>query len=465
MAQARVLVVDDDAGVAMVLAGLLRQGGYEVVVASSAREGLELAASSQLDIVLTDLRMPGMDGMALLGALRQQAPDLPVMMLTAHGSIEAAVAAMRAGAVDFLTKPFRREDVLYSVQKALAAAAPLAGAPPRLELGGGLLGSSPAMVAVKDTIARAARSMATVFIRGESGTGKELAARSVHAQSKHAGGPFVAVNCAALPDQLLESELFGYEKGAFTGASQRKPGRVELADGGTLFLDEMGDVSAAVQAKLLRLLQEKEFEPLGATRTRKCTARFIAATHRDLEEMVASGAFREDLYYRLNVVPIWMPPLRERKDDLPELARGICAALARDNERPRLALAEGAVAALAAHDWPGNVRELANFIERLVVFSERDEISAAEVARELARSPRPRSRAPELDEARPSSPPEPESDDLAARRNQAERTAIHDALEKARGNRTKAARLLGISRRTLYKRLHSLGMLDGEPPP
>jgi DNA-binding NtrC family response regulator len=436
-------------------------------MASSAREALALAASSPVDMVLTDLRMPGMDGMALLGALKQQLPDLPVMMLTAHGSIEAAVAAMRSGAVDFLTKPFRREDVLYSVQKALAAAAPLAVAPPRLQVSSGLLGSSPPMTEVKDTIARAARSMATVLIRGESGTGKELAARSVHAQSKHAGGPFVAVNCAALPDQLLESELFGYEKGAFTGASQRKPGRVELADGGTLFLDEMGDVSAAVQAKLLRLLQEKEYEPLGATRTRRASARFIAATHRDLEAMVADGRFREDLYYRLNVVPIWMPALRDRRADLPELASGICAALARDNDRPNLSLSAGALAALAHHDWPGNVRELANFLERLVVFTEGDDIGAADVARELARSPRPRSRTPDsgapAPSAEPAEPPEPGSepdDDLSSRRNQAEREAIRDALDKARGNRTKAARLLGISRRTLYKRFHSLGMLE-----
>jgi DNA-binding NtrC family response regulator len=265
----------------------------------------------------------------------------------------------------------------------------------------------------------------------------------------------VAVNCAALPDNLLESELFGHEKGAFTGATQRKPGRVSLAEGGTLLLDEIGDVSPAVQVKLLRLLQQKEYEPLGATATKTADVRFVAATHQDLEAMVEEGNFREDLYYRLNVVPLFMPPLRDHPEDVPDLARRFCARLASENDRERLTLDDGATEALAAHDWPGNVRELVNLVERLVVFCDSDVITAPDVARELERSPRPR--APSSTDESPPATSVPGAG-LAERKNEAERSAIEEALERARGNRTQAARLLGISRRTLYKRMSALSI-------
>ncbi|MEQ9324456.1 MAG: sigma 54-interacting transcriptional regulator, partial [Polyangiaceae bacterium] len=301
----------------------------------------------------------------------------------------------------------------------------------------------------------AARAIANVLLRGETGTGKEVAARAIHGRGPRADGPFVAVNCAALPDQLLESELFGYEKGAFTGATNRKPGRVELAEGGTLFLDEIGDVSPSVQAKLLRLLQEREYQPLGGTRAVQADVRFVAATHRDLAAMVATGDFREDLLYRLDVVPITMPPLRLRPDDIAPLAHRFCAELGPPNGRPELALDREAAAELSRYDWPGNVRELQNVIERLIVFSDGERLTKRDVARELDRARQAR--------ASGSDAPEPSSDgpssaNLAERRAEAERKAVQDALERAGGNRTKAARLLGISRRKLYYLLDELDL-------
>ncbi len=452
-------MVDDDATVAMVLAGLARQAGYTTDIASSGGGALERVRTGAVDVVLTDLRMPGMDGMELLRAIKQAAPDIPVIMLTAHASVEGAVEAMRAGASDFLLKPFKRDEVLFSLRKALQPSERLAEEPPRLGHGKSLVGSSPAMCELLAVLERAARSSANVLIRGESGTGKELAARSIHDRGARAEAPFIAVNCGALPDQLLESELFGYEKGAFTGAVQHKPGRVALAEGGTLLLDEIGDVSPTVQVKLLRLLQEKQYEPLGATATRAANVRFIAATHQDLEQLVERGDFREDLYYRLNVVPIWMPPLREHPSDIPPLAAAFAERLAHENGRPALTLGEDALGALVAHDWPGNVRELQNFVERLVVFCDHGTVTAADVRRELERSPRPRLAGPVSSRPTPVSPAEPtDTRGLADRRLDAERAAILEALERARGNRTQAARLLGISRRTLYKRLDALGL-------
>ncbi|AKF05027.1 sigma-54-dependent transcriptional regulator [Sandaracinus amylolyticus] len=453
MSKARVLVVDDDRAVGLVLASLLKQAGYESHHVASGEDALAALASRAIDVVISDVRMPGMDGMELLGEVKQRTPDVPVLLLTAHGSVPLAVEAMKAGAAEFLLKPFDRDEVLFTVEKALATNARVAARPPDAPVRGEgqVLGDSDAM---RETIARlkkAAPTVATVLLRGESGTGKEVAARTLHGWSPRHAGPFVAVHCAALPDNLLESELFGYEKGAFTGATQRKPGRVELAQGGTLFLDEIGDISPAVQVKLLRLLQEKEFQRLGGTSAEKVDVRFVAATHRDLEAMVEDGTFREDLFYRLNVVPVWMPPLRERGDDVALLANRFCAELADQNGRAGLRFAADGIAALRAHDWPGNVRELQNLVERLVVFAEGDAIRASDVERELgARSAR---------NGRPSGSPAPiDAGTLDAHRVEAEKGAIRDALARAQGNRTQAARLLGISRRTLYNKLAELGL-------
>ncbi|MBL9028350.1 MAG: sigma-54-dependent Fis family transcriptional regulator [Myxococcales bacterium] len=457
------LVVDDDLALGKVLVGLLSQAKLVARHASSAEEALGLIGSSPCDLVITDLKMPRMDGLSLVRELKARVPDVPVILLTAHGSIPVAVEAMRAGASDFLTKPFDRDEILYTVDKALKLGERALTAPPDPGTrAGSWLGSSQPMTEVADLVRRAARASANVLIRGESGTGKEVVARSIHAESSRKEGPFVAVNCAALPEQLLESELFGYEKGAFTGAVARRPGRVEIARGGTLFLDEIGDVPIPAQAKLLRLLQEREYQPLGSTRTERADVRFLAATHRDLEAMIHTGQFREDLYYRLNVIPITLPPLRDRPGDVAELARRFLDTVARESGRAGVTLDEAAVARLARYNWPGNVRELMCVVERLIVFTDGSRIEDRDVERELDRIRRPvAARTGGGSDGEPAAAhpePRPENASLAERRLEAERDAVLEALSRAGQNRTQAARLLGVSRRTLYKRLEALGI-------
>ena len=432
-----VLVVEDDPAVAQVLVALVRQAGLDAIHAPSGEAALVRLDERPIDLVVSDIRMPGIDGMKLLGEVRRRWCDLPVILVTAHGSVPLAVEAMKSGAADFILKPFDREEVVYAMRKALAGARP--DSPAATLTASPFIGPSAAMREVSERIAKVARGASTVLIRGESGTGKELAARAIHEQSPRHGRPFVAVHCGALPEALLESELFGYEKGAFTGATQRKPGRLELADGGTLFLDEIGDVPPAVQVKLLRALQERIFDRLGGVKSVAVDVRFVAATHRDLEAMTATGAFREDLLYRLNVVPIRMPPLRERPEDIEPLARHFCAGFAQANDRPGLTLLPEACRALAALPWPGNVRQLQNLIERLVVLGDGPTIGAEQVAREVTGVPTP-------------------DDTLPGKRRGAERAALVDALARTRGNRTACARVLGISRRTLYYKLEEHGL-------
>ncbi len=446
------LVVDDDAAVRQVLVALLRQDGLRAIGAKSADEALALLERGGVDVIISDVRMPGMDGLTLLRRSSATWPDIPVVLLTAHGTIPLAVEAMKAGAHDFLSKPFEREEVLFVVRKALLAAEHAAGAASEGGATQALLGQSPALREVQDRIRRAAGSAATVLIRGETGSGKELVARAIHDASARSARPFVKLNCAALPETLLESELFGHEKGAFTGAASRKPGRVELAEGGTLFLDEIGDVPAATQVKLLRVLQERELERLGGTSTLRVDVRFIAATHRDLEQLLNEAKFREDLFYRLNVIPIDVPPLRARPDDIALLARHFLAASARANGKA-LSLEPSALTPLCEQAWPGNVRQLENFVERLVVFSDGPLLSKSDVQRELAR-----------DAARQRVAPAARGAAIRAvgldeQRRQTERRAIEEALTRAGDNRALAARLLGISRRTLYKRLEEFGLL------
>ncbi|MGV3623586.1 MAG: sigma-54-dependent transcriptional regulator [Archangium sp.] len=447
-----ILVVDDDEAVGRVLAALLTQDGHKATWVNSAEAALATLEKRAFDLVLSDVRMPGLSGLELLKLVRAKSPELPVIILTAHGTVPMAVEAMRDGAADFMLKPFNREEVLFTVKKVLTGSSEERAAPPRQarakeETADGMVGRSTALDEARGLIRQAAPSNATVLVLGETGTGKELAARALHALSPRAKGPFVRLNCGALPESLFESELFGYEKGAFTGAVARKPGRVELAEGGTLFLDEVGELSAASQVKLLRLLQEKEFERLGGTQTLKADVRVIAATHRNLQERVQTGEFREDLYYRLNVVPISLPPLRARREDIPELARHFVTSLGAQNGRPKVVLAEDAVQLVSAQAWPGNVRQLQNFIERLLVLAPPgDVIEKATVEKELARA------------GADAKPVEAVGDSLGDRRRDAEKQAVEEALQKAKGNRSVAARLLGVSRRTLYNKLDALGL-------
>jgi two-component system response regulator AtoC len=448
-----ILLVDDDAAITTVLGSLLKQEGLAVLSAASGAEALALLEKHPVDVMVTDLRMPGLDGMTLLRRATHASPDVPVIVLSAHGTVALAVDAMKAGAADFLTKPFDREEVLFVVKKALAAAeqSETATATPFSPLG-----CSPAMDEVRDTIRRSAASSATVLILGESGAGKEVVARAIHEASPRKDKPFIKINCAAFPDTLLESELFGYEKGAFTGANQRKPGRIELAHGGTLLLDEIGDVPLMTQVKLLRVIQAKELERLGGTQTVKVDVRFLAATHQDLPRMVESGEFRQDLYYRLDVIQLVVPPLRERPEDVELLAGHFARQAADNNGRRGIELCDDARALLVGQAWPGNVRQLENFMERLVVLSDGPKLTQKDVERELARD------AARLRSSRGSVPPasEPRLED---QRRDAERKAIVEALQRASGNRSLAARLLGISRRTLYTKLAELGLLEPNP--
>ncbi len=451
-----ILVVDDDEAVGRVLAALLTQDGHKATWVNSAEAALATLDKRAFDLVLSDVRMPGLSGLELLKVLRAKSPELPVIILTAHGTVQMAVEAMRDGAADFMLKPFNRDEVLFTVKKVLTGSAAERAAPPKqarqtTESADGMVGSSASLDEARGLIRQAAPSNATVLVLGETGTGKELVARALHALSPRGKGPFVRLNCGALPETLFESELFGYEKGAFTGAVARKPGRVELAEGGTLFLDEVGELSAASQVKLLRLLQEKEYERLGGTQTLKADVRVIAATHRNLQERVQSGEFREDLFYRLNVVPIALPPLRARREDVPALTKHFVSTLGPQNGRPKVTLAADALELLSSQAWPGNVRQLQNFIERLLVLAPPgDIIERAAVEKELSRAG--------LD----AKPAEASGDSLTDRRRDAEKQAVEEALQKAKGNRSVAARLLGVSRRTLYNKLEALG-LEGAP--
>ncbi|MCP3058467.1 sigma-54 dependent transcriptional regulator [Myxococcus sp. K38C18041901] len=455
-----VLLVDDDPAVAKVLGALLGQAGLATHTARNGTEALALLERWPVDVVVSDVRMPGMDGMQLLAEMGRLWPDVPVILITAHGTVPLAVEAMKAGAADFVLKPFDREEILFTIRKALLRAQGEAVNEP-LRTPSAFVGGSQRMMEAQSLLAKAATGMATVLLRGESGTGKELAAKAVHDGSPRHAGPFVKLHCAALPDTLLESELFGYEKGAFTGAATRKPGRVELAHGGTLFLDEIGDISLAVQVKLLRVIQERELERLGGTQTVKVDVRFVAATHQPLEELVKTGRFREDLFYRLNVVPLWLPSLRERPEDIEPLARHFLDIHARTNGKPPFTLTPDGLAVLRAQPWPGNVRQLQNFLERLVVLSDGQTLAGEDVSRELARQPglsAPVTTPPQGVTAL-ASPAAESGRTLESQRKDTEKQALVDALARAGDNRTLAARLLGISRRTLYNKLEEHALL------
>ena len=389
MAQ-KILVVDDDAGIRDALRMILEYEGYEVLSAPDGKTGLSDLDATRIDAVLLDIKMPGMDGFEILDRIvaREDAP--PVLMISGHGDIATAIEATRRGAVDFLEKPPQRERILVSIQNALSRNSLRAENErlrQKLEEESVLVGRSEPMARLRAEVARAAPTTATVLIVGESGTGKELVGREIHEGSRVASGPFIQVNCAAIPEELIESELFGHEKGSFTGAVRKQTGKFVEADGGTIFLDEIGDMSARAQAKVLRVLEAGEVESVGAPRVRQVSVRVIAATNRDLTEAIKEGRFREDLYFRLNVLPVRTPPLRERTDDIPELVEHFTRLFShRDNRKPRR-FAPSALNVLKARSWPGNVRELRNLVERVLIMADSDPIEAKDLPPEARVSP------------------------------------------------------------------------------
>jgi DNA-binding NtrC family response regulator len=456
-----VLVVDDDEAIGRVLVALLEQRGLEAKHVPSAEEALRVLEARPYDVILSDVRMPGMDGMALLDHVGGRFPGLPVVLITAHGSVALAVEAMKRGAADFVQKPFDKDEIGFVIEKALASSHRERADVPPPSTGGerSFVGDSAPMKEVFATIRKVAPTNSTVLVRGETGTGKELVARALHQTSPRKDEAFVSVHCAALPETLLESELFGHERGAFTGAAQRKPGRIELAHKGTLFLDEIGDVPRSVQVKLLRVIQERELERVGGTQTIRVDVRIIAATHRDLDAMVAAGEFREDLYYRLAVVPITIPPLRERAEDAARLARHFVTELASQATRTGMRIDDDAVALLVAQPWPGNVRQLQNFVERLVVLADAEVIRRADVERELGRvAGSMTSTSTSTTTSTTTSVGAGGGLALEGRRRGSEKEALLEALSRAGNNRTRAARLLEVSRRTLYNKLKEHGL-------
>jgi DNA-binding NtrC family response regulator len=440
---ARILIVDDEANARLALAELLRDEGYVVETAADGFKALPKLAELEPHLVLTDLRMPGMDGMALMVKVREHDPECVVVIMTAFGAVDAAVAAMRDGAADFLTKPIHVDQLVLVIRRELerqrlrAEAGQLRERLAERHRLSSMVGNSPAMQAVYSTVQQVAPSRATVLISGESGTGKELVASALHELSPRARGPFVKLHCAALAESLLESELFGHEKGSFTGAIARREGRLEQASNGTLFLDEVGDIPASTQVKLLRFLQEHELERVGGNTTVKVDVRVVAATNRDLKKLVAEGSFREDLYYRLNVVAIEMPPLRARPSDIPMLASHFLAKYTRENGKSLIGFHDGALERMVRYEWPGNVRELENAVERAVVVSRGEQIRAEDLSSSIA--PRP---APEGSPAIP-----------GATMADIERYAIVKTLELTGGATARAAEILGISPRTIQYRL------------
>jgi len=446
MARHHLLLIDDEPNILTTLRRALEIEGYTVEVAGSGKVGLDKLGEREFDLMLVDVRMPDLGGLEVLERAKQLRPDVSVVMMSGHANIETAVQATKLGAVDFLEKPLSSEKVMLTVRNALQLADLKRERRARSEFA--MIGNGPKMRDIFDKIRMTAPTAGRVLITGENGTGKELIARALHEHSKRSDGPFIKLNCAAIPQELIESELFGHEKGAFTGATQMRRGKFELADGGTLFLDEVGDMNPSAQAKVLRVLQEGELERVGGHETIKVDVRVLAATNKDLAAEIAGGRFREDLYYRLNVVPIEVPPLREHRDDIPALVEHFLAAACADNGRRAKRIAEGGITQLMQYDWPGNVRELKNSIERLVILTgEATAIVEAEVQAIL-----------------PSVKP------VSVRGRYARGTALKDmvaaaereivllALDANAHHIANTARELGLERSHLYKKMRALGI-------
>jgi DNA-binding NtrC family response regulator len=441
--------VEDEEKLRRVVELQLKSAGFDVLQAGTAEDGLRLC--DQADLILTDLKLPGMDGLEMLTQLKRQNSQTPVIVMTAFGTIDNAVQAMKAGAVDFLPKPFSLDHLMAVVNKALELSN-LRDENRQLkeELGAryqfdNIVGRSPIMRDIFNTIARVAQTRATVLLAGESGVGKDMIARAIHHHSPRAGRPFVKINCTSIPENLMESELFGYEKGAFTGANISKPGKFEQADTGTVFLDEIGDVPNSIQVKLLRVLQEREFERLGSNKTRHIDVRVLAATNVDLRAALEQGTFREDLYYRLNVMPLNIPSLRERKEDIPYLAEHFVKKLGKDLGTPVETISEGAIERLMQYHWPGNVRELENVLERSMVLASGRVLEASDIRLDMQLRSKVQ---PATDHFLP--------DGMTL--DEFEQSIIKEALKRANGNKSQAARLLGLTRNALRYRLTQMGM-------
>ncbi len=467
----QILVVDDEPNLRRVLSAQLERDGYEVHTAEDGEQALGILRDHHIDLVITDLRMPKLDGMELLRRAQNIDAELPVVMITAHGTVDNAVEALKTGAFDYLTKPFDQLEVRTIVAKALRtrdlSATEASGPFHEIPVEGaryGIIGQSPSILDLYAVLDRVADTPTTVLITGESGTGKELVARALHESSSRRDKAFIKVNCAAIPKDLMESELFGYERGAFTGAVGSKPGRFELASGGTLFLDEIGSIPVEMQVKLLRALQESEFERVGGVRTIRVDVRLIAATNSDLKKEIAQGSFREDLYYRLNVVPIRLPSLRERAADIPLLVMHFIRKFNTRLKKLIDGVEPAALAHLIGYPWPGNIRELENVIERAVLFCDGSELRAGDLPAEV------RGSVPDSGASTPLPPASSEpgagassdglKEQVKAAMSRLERELIVRALEQTSGNVTHAARLLKISRKGLQLKMKELGLRE-----
>ena len=452
------LIVEDEAKMRRLLELNLAEDGHSVRTAANAEAGLNALRQEKIDLIVTDLKLPGMNGLEFLQAVKRTNATIPVVVMTAFGTVETAVEAMKAGASDYVLKPFSMEEMKLIVKKELDVHRLREENRSLREALGqryqfrNIVARSPKMQEVLATVDRVAPTNSTVLLGGESGVGKDLIARAIHEHSRRAAGPFIKINCTAIPENLLESELFGYEKGAFTGANTAKPGRFELADKGTIFLDEIGDVPGSIQVKLLHVLQDREFERLGGTKTLKVDVRVIAATNQDLRAALEQGTFREDLYYRLNVVPINIPPLRERKEEIPYLVDYFIARFAHESGKPITGITPAALKLLMDFHWPGNVRELENIIERAMALSTGTVIDVADIRLDIAVSSPTAAAASGL----ATFPPE------GVTLEQFEDEIIREAVHRAKGNKSQAARLLGLSRNALRYRLSKLGVPDEE---
>ena len=449
--KATILIVDDEPGVRTALSGVLRDEGYEVEAVESGEQCLDRVVRSVVDVIVLDVWLPGLDGLATLGRLRQMKIDSKVVVISGHGNIESAVKAIKLGAFDFVEKPLSLEKTVLVIRNALrqrSLEAENRALRARVDRAGKMVGESLLMRQLREQVAMAAPTNGRVLIFGENGTGKELVARTIHAMSRRRNQPFVEVNCAAIPEELIESELFGHVKGAFTGAVADRKGKFEAAQNGTIFLDEIGDMSVKTQAKVLRVLQEQVTEPVGSTSSVQVDVRVLAATNKDLLAEIRAGHFREDLYFRLNVIPIFVPPLRERAEDIPLLVDHFIADLAIEYARPAKTVTPGAMARLKTYRWPGNVRELRNVIERVVIMAPGDEISDRDLAflssDSLAEKPIEDAPAPAVP--------------LYTARDQFEREYIMKELAHQQGNISRAAEVLGVERSNLYRKMRAFGI-------